>query len=189
MLNHLTAEALTVFNLAPARADYPDAVSFFHATQEAHAALEDALRFWVATYQAGVRIVLDGKDAFFHAVDGYPNRRVVDTMAFGDFGEPALVKPAPELLQGLHSRKVHLLPFLKQQPPEAYRPFFWHLLTPEHEAEPLARHAACNGHRVAIMPVSGGCFLLHLGTCKPATVADKGSGVPGMFSEYKRLEI
>lgn len=189
MNQHLLTDALTAFNLAPARADYTSAVDFFHATQEAHAALEDALRFWVATYQAGVRIVLDGKDAFFHAVDGYPNRRVVDTQAFGDFGEPALVRPTQEIVLHLHRCKAYLLPFLKMAPPDECRPFFWHLLTMD-EAQAVSRHAALNGQRVAIMVCGGGCFLLHLGKREPVKADGwKAPEAPAMFAGYKRLEI
>ena len=186
---HLITDALTAFNLVPARADYTSAVDFFHATQEAHAALEDALRFWVATYQAGVRIVLDGKDAFFHAVDGYPNRRVVDTQAFGDFDEPALVRPTQEIVLHLHRCKAYLLPFLKTAPPDECRPFFWHLLTMD-EAQTVSRHAALNGERVAIMVTGCGCFLLHLGKREPVapgscTLPEQ----PAIFAEYRKLVI
>lgn len=146
-----------------------------------------ALLFWRDAYRLGVRIIFqEGQFKFLRSMNY--NQRLDAFGGFGLFPADQVVEPSERLLRGVETHAECLRYWLFQKPPTQYAKFFYHLLTCDHELEPIEHHAAENGFDIRGVGMDGGYFLFYHGKREPVD-GGRLRSVPPITSHIKEISL
>ena len=147
----------------------------------------EALSFWTKAYQSGCRIIHDGASFQFQNAINYARR--MELGGFGRFPKEEVVEPAPWVYQGVKEHEQGLLSILRQEPPQRYARFFYHLLVLDYEVKPIEMHAMTAGHRIRGVAVNGGQFLWSEGPCSPSKERSAAPEPPQILAHLERIKL
>lgn len=120
--------------------------------------LRSALNWWAHQYRLGVRITI-GNGQFVFTRSMLPWQRMETFGKLGQFPKPVEL-PALPVLEA-HAPALRLM--LQQTAPPRYAPYFYHLLSKDHELDPIEDSAHQMLENILGIGCDGGYFLAYYG--------------------------